>query len=185
MSRTILDELTTTDPADKKFTNEQMGTLGAAVNRLLDQQQLIVDMEIKLKEAKRLERSINQDEIPSLMSNLGFESITLSDGKKVAVKDSVQIAIPALMKPDAYKWMDTNGHGDLIKIGLTAKFARGERDMADEAFQALLDVGASPNETVSVHPGTLKAWAREELDHGHSLPQQYFKVHVVKLTTVK
>ncbi len=182
--KTILDELTTTDPMDKKFTDEQMGTLGTAVNALILKQHEIIQAEEALKDLKRHERILNQDTIPMLMENLGFESITV-DGKKVSVKDSVQISIPAAQKPGAFVWMDKNGHGDLIKIALTAKFARGESQLAGEAFDALLDIGASPNQTEAVHPGTLKAWAREELSQGHSLPQEFFKIHVVKLTTVK
>jgi hypothetical protein len=180
----ILDELTTADPKDKVFTDEQMGTLGAMVNELLLVQSNIIEQEDRLKNMKAAERKINQVEIPQLMDSLGFESITV-DGRKVAVKDNVQISIPAALKPEAYSWMDKNGHGDLIKIALSAKFQRGEKDMADEAFNALLDVGASPTQSEAVHPGTLKAWARVELEQGHSLPQQFFKVHVVKLTTVK
>ena len=183
--RSIIDELTVTDPLDKQVTDEQMGTLGSAVNALLAKQKEIQDVEIALKELKRHERMLNQDTIPQLMSNLGFEKITLSTGQQVTVKDSVQCAIPAIIRPEAYKWMDEHGHGDLIKIALTAKFARGEKEQADAAFDALIDVGANPNQTESVHAGTLKAWAREELGQGHSLPQEYFKVHVVKITTVK
>ncbi len=182
--KTILDELTTPAPGAKQFTDAQMGTLGVAVNNLLVQQQLILDAEEALKNLKRVEREINQNEIPQLMENLGFDAIIV-DGKKVSVKDSVQVSIPADQKPQTFKWMDKNGHGDLIKIALTAKFGRGESQLAGEAYNMLLDIGASPNQTEAVHPGTLKAWAREELSQGHSLPAEFFKVHVVKLTTVK
>lgn len=169
----------------QSFTDEEMGQLGAAANRLIAKQNEIADAEHQLKLLKAEERKINQEEIPSLMENLGFEKITLKDGRTLSVKEAVQCAIPAAKKPAAYKWMDEHGHGDLIKIALTAKFARGERDVADEAFDALLDIGASPNQTESVHAGTLKAWAREELAQGRALPAELFKIHVVKLTTVK
>ncbi len=182
---TILDELTKSDPLAKQFTDEQMGTLGAAVNELLTKQALILEVELRLKELKAEERGISQGTIPQIMGALGFETITTLDGKKVSVKDSVQISIPAADKPSAYKWMDANGHGDLIKIALTAKFARGEKEMAE---QALVHIKAFTNNTTlveSVHSGTLKAWARVELEQGHSLPADLFKIHVVKLTTVK
>ena len=182
--RTIIDELTVTDPRDKKFTDEQMGTLGKTVNKLLDYQKLIIQIEQQLKEAKQIERQINQGEIPQLMENLGFESVTV-DGKKISVKDSVQCSIPAPQRPNAYKWMDGNGHGDLIKTVLAANFARGESDQAYNAQKSLEALGIAATLAESVHSGTLKAWAREELAQGHSLPQEFFKVHVVKITTVK
>ena len=179
----ILKELTESEATE--FTDQQMGALGIAANRLINKQIEIKDAETELKNLKAQERKINQEEIPAMMENLGFETITLSDGRKIAVKDAVQCGIAAADRPRAYVWMDENGHGDLIKIALTAKFARGDRDMADECFEALVDVGASPNQIESVHAGTLKAWAREELAQGHSLPSDLFKIHVVKITTVK
>lgn len=183
--KTILDELTATDPMDKKFTDEQMGTLGAAVNELLTLQYDILMQENILKAMKAEERGISQGTIPQIMENLNFETITMMDGKKVSVKDSVQISIPANDKPSAYKWMDENGHGDLIKIALTCKFARGEKEIAESAYESMRLSGYNPALAESVHSGTLKAWAREELSQGHSLPEQFFKIHVVKLTTVK
>ena len=184
-TRSIIDELTVSDPLDKQVTDEQMGTLGSAVNALLAKQKEIQDAEIAMKELKRHERLLNQDTIPQLMSNLGFEKITLSTGQQVAVKDSVQCSIPAPAKLNAYSWLDKNGHGDLIKMALTAKFGRGARNQAENAQELLTDLGVSSDLAESVHAGTLKAWAREELGQGHSLPQEYFKVHVVKITTVK
>jgi len=139
--RTILDELTVTDPLDKKFKDEQMGHLGVQVNALLDVQAAIQNNEELLKELKRKEREINQSDIPKLMEALGFESVTV-DGKKISVKDSVQCAIPAPSRPEAYSWMDKNGHGDLIKINLTQKFNRGEKEQAQKAVETLRDFAA-------------------------------------------
>ena len=119
------------------------------------------------------------------MENLGFETITLTDGRKLAVKDSVQIAIPAPLRELAYKWMDANGHGDLIKTQVFARFARGESDKAYNAFKSLEQLGLHPEHTESVHAGTLKAWAREEMAQGNRIPANLFKIHVVKITTVK
>ncbi|MEE8323496.1 MAG: hypothetical protein V3R57_07735 [Candidatus Bathyarchaeia archaeon] len=184
MSKTILDELVQADPAAKMVTDEQLGTLGVAVNKMLNFQIQIHEQEILLKATKAQEREYNQGVIPQLMSNLGFESITV-DGKKIAVKDSIQISIPAPQRPAAYKWLDDNEHGSLIKTVLTAKFGRGDSDAAEEAQEALDKLGVSNDLVESVHAGTLKAWARVELEQGHSLPSDKFKVHVVKITTVK
>lgn len=183
MNKSILDDLTR--PEVREFDESQMGALGDAVNRLIAKQKEIEKAEEELRALKAEERTINQGEIPTMMEALGFDRITLKDGRMLTIKDSVQVAIPASKRPGAYAWMDSHGHGDLIKIALTAKFARGEKDTANEAYDALVDRGVVPIMAESVHAGTLKAWAREELAQGHSLPADLFKVHVVKLTTVK
>lgn len=169
----------------KEVTDGQMGELGDCVTKLLNAQESVRIAAEKLKQLTQIERNISEIEIPGLMENLGFESITLNNGMKVSVKESPQIGIPAAKRPVAYKWLDDNGHGDLIKIALTAQFARGERQQADDAFNLLVDNGVNPNQTESVHAGTLKAWAREELAQGTNLPEDLFNVHIVKQTTVK
>jgi len=178
-----MDELAVTEKPD--FSDADLGVLGMAAQRLVNKQDEIEKWEFALKELKRQERKINQEEIPELMENFGIEMIQLPDGRKIAVRDSVQIGIPAPVRDKAYGWLDKNGHGDLIKTLLTAKFNRGQADMAR---QALAHIGAFTEDAAlaeSVHAGTLKAWAREELAQGHKLPQTFFKVHVVKITTVK
>ena len=179
----IIDELTE-GPEDKILTDAQMGTLGTAVNKLLNFQIQIAEQEELLKATKAQEREYNQGVIPQLMANLGFDSVTVN-GKKISVKDSIQVGIPAPQRPAAYKWLDDHEHGSLIKTVLTAKFGRGDSDAAEEAQEALDKLGVSNDLVESVHAGTLKAWARVELEQGNSLPSDLFKVHVVKITTVK
>jgi hypothetical protein len=180
----ILDELTGEQP-QKELNNDQMGALGDAVDRLIAQQNTIAKAEEEIKRMKAVEREINQGEIPTMMTALGFEKITLKDGRSLAVKDNVQVAIPAPMRPAAYVWMDANNHGDLIKQSVTCKFARGEQKEARQAVIALEKIGIQASTSEGVHAGTLKAWARVELEQGHTLPADLFKVHVIKMTTVK
>ncbi len=180
--KTIMDELAVTEKPD--FSDTDLGVLGKAAQRLVDKQDEIIEMEIELKGLKREERKINQEEVPELMENFGIESITLPDGRKIAVRDSIQIGIPAPVRDKAYGWLDKNGHGDLIKTLLTAKFNRGDKDSAHNAQKALAMMEINADLIESVHAGTLKAWAREELAQGHKLPASFFKVHVVKITKV-
>jgi len=169
----------------QSFTDNEMGQLGEAANRFIAKQNEIAEAEELLKRLKAEERKIGQEEIPSLMENLGFEKITLKDGRTLMVKEALQCAIPATKKFRAYKWLDDHGHGDLIKIALTSKFGRGEKNEAEHARDVLIELGLSPDLAESVHAGTLKVWAREELAQGRALPAELFKVHVVKLTTIK
>jgi len=183
MTKSILEELTEQHRPD--ITDEQMGSLGAAVQRLTNKQIEIESAEKALAQLKAEERKIGQEEVPELMDNLGFTKIVLSTGETVTVADAVQCGIPAPQREAAYLWLDKHGHGALIKSAVTAKFARGEKDQAYDAVRALEAIGISPSLGESVHAGTLKAWAREELAQGHSLPADLFKIHVVRITKVK
>ncbi len=164
-----------------------LGDLGVAVNKLIEKQEQIAVMEEAIKQAKAEERNMSQVLIPEIMDNIGsgVSKITLTDGRVIECKDAVQCSITAANRSKAYSWMDDHGHGDLIKFNLVAKFQRGEKDMAEEAQDALDDIGVDSSIDESVHPGTLKAWARKELEAGRALPEDLFNVHVVRITSVK
>jgi hypothetical protein len=170
--------------AVKSFGDLDIAPLGNAVDRLLKKQRQIAEATEILKQMGAEERAISEGEIPALMENLGFETITMQDGRKVSVKDSIQCGIKVADKPSAFAWLAENNHGDLIKAAVSAKFSRGEKAEAAAAVNALKEMGISASLTESVHPGTLKAWARVELEQGHSLPP-LFNIHIVKQTTVK
>ena len=165
------------------ITDEQLGELGKAAGDLVTQQHLVAAAERDLKEMKAEERRLAEQVIPELMDNLGMDKITLRSGHVISVKDAVQCGILAANRPKAYKWLDEHGHGGLIKTAVAAKFGRGEKEDALNAMAAL--EGYNPTLTESVHAGTLKAWARVELEAGRALPDDIFNVHVVRLTTVK
>lgn len=169
----------------KEVDEQSLGALGLAANKLVKAQQNVEEMERQLREAKEEERRIAEKEIPDLMDNLGFESITLNTGQKLQLKESIQCSIPAAKRPPAFRWLDEHGHGDLIKTAVSAKFGRGEKTEAQAAYTALQKMGVHSSIAESVHPGTLKAWAREELSNGRALPEEFFKVHIVRQATLK
>ncbi len=183
-AKSEIEELLTAD-APKEVTDAQMGTLAKAVNRFLEKEKAVIDATEALKVLTAEWRKIGEMDIPELMDNLGWETITLKSGQKVAVKDAVQCAIPAAARPEAHAWLEKNGHGDLIKIAVTVKFARGERTKAEKIVRVMTKAGCAPSMAESVHAGTLKAWARVELENGRKLPGEFFKVHIAKETTVK
>lgn len=168
----------------KEFSESDLGFLASAVNAMLSKQKEIDVATEELKLLSAQHRKINEETIPDLMDDLGFATITLKDGRAVAVKDSIQASIKVADRPTAFAWMVENNHGDLIKSALSAKFSRGEKADAVAAVNALQAMGITASLTESVHPGTLKAWARVELEQGHILPPS-IGIHVSKQTTVK
>lgn len=161
-----------------------LGDLGKAAEDLVAKQLEIEGAEHALKRLKAEERRISQEVIPALMDNIGLAKITLNTGNVIEVKDAVQCSIPVSNRDRAYEWMVEHGHGDLIKTALTAKFGRGEKDDAAAAAEVLHKIGIHASLAESVHPGTLKAWARQEIEGGRMPPSDLFNVHVVRLTKV-
>lgn len=173
------------DEDSKELDASKLGTLARLCNEMTNKQDAIADAEEALKELKQQFRDFNEVAIPELMEQLGFEKITLTDGRQVAVSESIQCSIPAPQRNNAYKWMDNNGHGDLIKTKIVENFDRGEKAQAEKVFDQLSAMGLHPQLSESVHPQTLKAWLRTEMGEGRTPPDDLFKIHVHKVTKVK
>ena len=75
-------------------------------------------------------------------------------GYRVTTSSVVRTSIRKESKNEAFEWLRTEGHGDLIKV-----------------------------EPI-VHPETLAAWARTELEQGTELPEELFSVYTYDTTSL-
>ena len=135
-------------------------------------------LEEQLKAKKQAVNKLSFEIIPARMSELGLESLTLKDGSSVKVKQLVQASIPVRYREDAFKWLRDNGHGDLIKNQVSATFGKGEDLSANEFIDKIEELGYQPQQKLSVHSSTLKAFVREQITKGTELPMDKFGVFV-------
>jgi seryl-tRNA synthetase len=75
-------------------------------------------------------------------------------GYRVTTSSVVRASIRKDTKDNAFAWLKAEGHGDLIKVEPT------------------------------VHPETLAAWARVELEQGTELPEELFSVYTHDTTSL-
>jgi hypothetical protein len=114
-----------------------------------------------------------------------MKSITLSSGSKVSIQEVYKAHISEENKPDVFAWLRENGFDDIIKNDIVVTFGRGEEDNATELYQRLRDEGQAPVQKSGVHPSTLKAFVKEQINKGANLPRDKFGVYVtnkVKIT---
>ena len=154
---------------DTALRDADLGALSRAVELLQARQKEVDDAEDRLKKLKRDLRDVSENIIPEMMDNLGMAKITLASGQELSIKESIQASIPLNMRDAANIWLEGNGHGDLIKTSLTVKFAKGRKQDALAAKKVLEEFGVAPSLSEGVHPGTLKAWVREELNQGQAI----------------
>lgn len=125
------------------------------------------------KEAGKRKRYYGEKAIPEAMAALGLSGVTLDTGQKVFVEPMVYIDIREENRPAAYRWMEENGYGELIKTEVFAQFGRGDRNLAQAAIETLQEAGFAPECKESVHPQTLRAWAKDLLVSGTLLPDLF------------
>ena len=132
----------------------------------------------QLKAKAAAARKLSQEIIPARMSELGLESLTLSDGSAIKIKQLVHASIPVKYREEAFDWLREHGHGDIIKNQVSATFGKGEDTTASNFIDKIEELGYQPQQKVWVEPMTLKAFVREQIDNGSELPTDKFGVFI-------
>ncbi len=140
----------------------------------------IEQLQEQLKAKTTAARKLSQEIIPARMSELGLESLTLSDGSSIKIKQLVHASIPVKYREEAFDWLREHGHGDIIKNQVSATFGKGEDDLASNFIDRIEELGYNiqPQQKVWVEPMTLKAFVREQIANGSELPTDKFGVFI-------
>jgi hypothetical protein len=141
-----------------------LGEIQQLADALISAEKEVEKVEGELKIAKEHVVRLREESLPMAMQELGLDSIKLSTGQSVKVKQDVYAAIPAASKQEAYGWLNDHGFGGLIKTEVSVQFGKGEEEAAQELMELLRDnAGVSPVLSQSIHAQTLCAFLREQL----------------------
>lgn len=145
----------------------------------LAQQQLTLEQEMdalekQMDELKAKYRTVTESEIPDCMNSLGIKEIRLENGFILSVKPYYSGKVDT---PEAFAWLESNGHGDLIRGEVKMSYPK-ETDPA--AIQAIRDFiksqGFVSDNKISVHHATLSSWLREMIEGGEQIDREVLKV---------
>lgn len=162
-----------------------LSTLSSLAKKQLELEQEIEDLETQLKNKKDEHKQVSQVDLPEAMSECGMNSFELSTGQKVSVKPFYNCSIPKERYHEALHWLRDQGHGDLIKNTVSIDFGRGEDSKAAEFKAELINKGTSYTDKTGVHPQTLRAFVREQVELGQPLPLDLLGVFIGQQTSIK
>jgi len=162
-----------------------------SLERVRELAQLLVKQEDDLKfqtdmlaHAKAAYNQTRLSDLPELLKEVGLPGLRLEDGTAIDLKQNIDASITKAKKPAALRWLEENGFGGLIKTKVMVEFAKDKREEAIECTHKL----AGEYDTVSlddnVHPGTFKAFVKEQMEKGLVLPEELFSVHPYDVATV-
>lgn len=140
---------------------------------------LIANLEAQMIEAKAALRFITDDKIPTTLDELGLEDFTTTDGIKVEVKEKLRGSIPKGKEGPAFKWLDDHDQGNLIKRQFMIEFGKGDEGWANK-FEGDLKKRKKPLNVarkMAVHPSTLQAFIKSQLEAGVDIPLDVFGVY--------
>lgn len=175
------------------FERDATSTPGDAVLaavRTLAERQLMLENSLAEIDDQRAEvaeelRRVREVDLPLAMEEVGLESFSLTTGEKVEIKKTIKASIPASERDRAFAWLRDNGHGSLIKNEAVASFGRGEDKKAQQLVKFCTTNSIEVNRKESVHPQTLSAFVREQLEAGTRIPMETLGVIQLQEAKIK
>ena len=163
----------------KNLQDSDLSGLSKLINRQLELDTMIEDMEDATKELKRERDLLSSETIPTKMQELGINETTMKDGSKVTVKEGFHCRIPKAKEEEALQYLKDEGLGDIIKNQVSTSFGTGEDNMAgDLAGYIESNFGITPEVKKSVHPSTLKATLKKRHEEGLTDPDDLFGIFI-------
>lgn len=168
--------------ADELPSDAELRSLRQMVDDMKYMEDAVHRLEASLSAAESQLRTMQERTIPDRMQELRLTSFGLENGSTLTLLDDVFASIPKDKQPDAYCWLMENGYGALLKDTVTVVL----NPQAEAALiEALADLNLDYAQKLSVHAGTFKAFAKERLRAGVSLPEEFFTVYDYKKAVVK
>tara|TARA_R100000700_G_scaffold41249_1_gene60905 strand:+ start:596 stop:1183 length:588 start_codon:yes stop_codon:yes gene_type:complete len=169
----------------EQLDQESLGSVAGLAKAIKTKEELIETLEQTLKEEKKALIKMTDEDLPTMLMELGMQSLTLDDGSDVTVKQTYGASIRVDDRPAAYDWLRDNGYDDIIKNQVLCVFGRGEDDMAS-AFQALASQqGYAAEQKTEIHPQTLRAFVKERVENGDDFPMELFGAWVGQRAVIK
>lgn len=141
-------------------------------------EQQVSEIEDRLKEKKEQLKRVQEFDLPEAMAEVGVASFTMASGCRVNVKPYYSGKIDEENCDVAFGWLRANDFGDLIKHELSVPLAKGQDDIAQELTATLRAMGLGFKDKEGVHPQTLSAFLKEQVEKGTAIPLETFKAYI-------
>lgn len=169
----------------EKLDQDDLTTVAGMAKAIRQEEEYIDSLEADLKKARTKLRKMTDEDLPTMLAEIGLSRIALDDGSEVIVKQTYGASILVDNRPKAYEWLREQGYDDIIKNTVTCAFGRGEDDKAS-AFQAFAKKeGYEPDQKTEIHPQTLRAFVKERVENGDDFPMELFGAYVGQRAVVK
>lgn len=165
--------------------DDELHLLSTQARVMLESQQKTEELTRLLELEAKLQKSLTEDQIPTLMKKLGFEKFSLSNGLEVSVKLFYGAHIKAEKIEEAHQWLRDHNQGALIKTDFQIKFGMGEEVQAQGLRNMLRNKQLPFKEKEAVHPSTLVSYVKETIESGIPIPVDLFGVFTGQKASIK
>lgn len=152
-------------------SDEELHTVSRLAERQREQERVVEQKEQELKRAKQDLRQTREVDLPEAMQQAGLSEVALEDGSRISVEEGVDAHVSKANQDKAFAWLEENGFGDIIKCEAKVNVGRDE-ELRQRVEAALQEAGVEPEVARNVHPQTLKAFVRERVNRGDTIPPE-------------
>ena len=89
----------------EKLDQSDLTTVAGLAKAIRDQEEAIAALEADLKQAKKSLMKMTDEDLPTMLAEIGLSSMTLDDGSEVSVKQTYGASILVDNRPKAYQWL--------------------------------------------------------------------------------
>ena len=180
----LFEEEAANPDAFNKVSEGETSKLSTLIRQSIDLDKQVKDAEQYLKDLQYKKRTVDEEDIPSLMEQLGVESLTV-DGNKVTIDKFVSARIPDDKKDEAYSFIRSIGEGDIIKNEVVVGFGMGQDNVAGAVVDDLRNQGLTPSQKTHIHPMTLRTWVKNRIDNSQEIDFDMFGIYVGNRAKIK
>jgi O-succinylbenzoate synthase len=153
----------------------QRKKLSLLANELRDQLHQASDLEERLKSVNERIRTIEFGELVDVMHELDCSAFSIP---AIDNTPALEFELDTYYRASiAASWEEQRREAafavlpdELVKIKVTAEFAKGEANMARALVDDLVTAGYTVGVEKAVHSSTLKAWVKSQFENGGDIP---------------
>ncbi len=155
-------------------------------NSMTQKERRVEELEEELRTAKQELRDIQEEQIPDVMMELGVSEVTLTDGRKLTIKEDLHAKIADKNRQEAHAWMVEHGYGDIIKNQVVVNVETGNQESLNSLL-GILNNNAYEDYSLknNIHFQTLKKFVKENIEAGVDIPLNLFGVFMSKKAQIK
>ena len=169
----------------EKLDQNDLTTVAGMARPIRSKEQEVSELEQKLKLEKKALQKMTDEDLPTMLAEIGLTSMKLEDGSEVTVKPTYGASILVDNRPAAFKWLRDNGYGDVVKNVVSCTFGMGEDAKANAFAKEAEAQGFAPQQDTNVHPSTLRAFVKERVENGDDFPMELFGAYIGQRATIK
>lgn len=158
-------------------------TLEALIARDRFFTEAIETVQERLADLKQQQNELRRDTIPVALHELGLRDAALSDGTTVTLTSDVTVRVRDMEA--AVAWLMEKGWADIVSLELVAALNVDDQQTITNLSKEFEKRNIHATPKLRIHPQTLRAWARERIRAGESLPDELFELDAFNWAKIK